>query len=99
MIFEMARFEIKSGMEANFEEGVAQATHLFKRAHGCHRLQLLRTVEQPSIYTLMVTWETVEDYMVGFRQSENFQEWRTLVGDFFAGPPQVEHSTIALAGF
>ena len=99
MVFEMARFEIKPGMEANFEQGVAQAIPLFQHAHGCHGLQLLRSVEQPSTYTLMVTWDTVDDHMVGFRQSEDFLEWRKLVGDFFAGPPQAEHSTIAVPGF
>ena len=99
MIYEMARFEIKPGMEADFERGVAQAAPLFQRARGCHGLQLLRSVEQPSTYTLMVTWETVDDHMVGFRQSEDFQEWRRLVGDFFAGPPLVGHAAVAVAGF
>jgi heme-degrading monooxygenase HmoA len=99
MIFEMAQLEIYSGMESAFENGVTMAVPLFQRARGCHALQLLRSVEQPSRYTLMLTWDTVDDHMVYFRESEDFQEWRRLVGEFFASPPQVAHLQMAVAGF
>jgi heme-degrading monooxygenase HmoA len=99
MIFEMAKLEIKAGMESAFEKGVAQATPLFQRARGCHGLQLLRSVEEPSHYTLMVTWETIDDHIVHFRKSDEFQEWRRLVGEYFSSAPQVEHAQIALTGF
>lgn len=99
MIFEIARFEIKPGKENDFEQGVAQATPLFKRAQGCHGLRLLRSIENPSHFTLLVTWASVADHMVGFRESADFQEWRRLVGDFFAAPPIVEHASLPVDGF
>lgn len=99
MIFEMARLTIKPGMEAAFEQGVTKAAPLFQRARGCRGMQLLKSIEQPSSYTLMVTWETVDDHMVHFRQSADFQEWRRLVGDYFAAPPQVEHVQVSVPGF
>jgi hypothetical protein len=37
--------------------------------------------------------------MVHFRGSENFQEWRRLVGPCFASAPTVEHGSVAVAGF
>ncbi len=99
MIFEMAQIEVKPGMESAFESGVAKAIPLFRQARGCHGLQLLKSIEQPSRYTLMVTWGTVDDHIVHFRQSEAFQQWRQLVGEYFAGPPQVGHTAVAVAGF
>jgi heme-degrading monooxygenase HmoA len=99
MIFEMAQLDIKPGMESVFEQGVILATPLFQRARGCHGVKLLRSVEQPSRYTLMVTWDTVEDHTVHFRESDDFQEWRRLVGEYFASAPQVGHVQIAVAGF
>jgi heme-degrading monooxygenase HmoA len=99
MIFEMAQLDIKPGMEAAFEHGVNQALPIFRRARGCHGVQLLKSVEQPAKYILMVTWGTVEDHTVHFRQSADFQEWRRLVGEFFASPPQVGHTQVAVAGF
>jgi len=87
------------GMESAFEHGVAQAVPLFQRARGCHGLRLLKWIEQSSRYTLMVTWETVDDHVVHFRQSEDYKEWRRLVGECFASKSQVTHSEIAVAGF
>jgi heme-degrading monooxygenase HmoA len=99
MVLEMAHIDIKPGTEAAFERGVAQALPFFKRARGCHGVQLHKSVEQPLHYILMVTWETVEDHMVHFRPSQDFQEWRRCVGDFFAATPQVGHTQIVVPGF
>ena len=92
MILEIAQIDVKPGMEAEFEAGVAKAAPLFRRAKGCTALTLQRSVERPSRYRLFVTWETVENHTVDFRGSENFTEWRALVGQYFASPPEVEHT-------
>ncbi len=99
MIFEIAVFEVKAGEEAAFEAGVAKAVPLFLRAKGCRGMELQRSVETPSKYRLVVKWETVEDHMVHFRGSEDFQEWRKLAGPHFASAPVVEHTHTVLAGF
>ncbi|MNV24792.1 Antibiotic biosynthesis monooxygenase [compost metagenome] len=91
MIQEIASIHVREGQEALFEAGVAQAKPLFLRARGCHAMELHRSIEQPQRYTLVVTWETVENHMVDFRESPDFQEWRKLVGGFFVEPPLVHH--------
>lgn len=99
MIFEIAEIEAKQGKEEELEAAVAKAAPLFQRAKGCHSFRLERTIERPSIYRLVVGWETVEHHMVDFRESEDFQEWRRLAGPYFAAPPRVEHVAIAVPGF
>jgi heme-degrading monooxygenase HmoA len=100
MILEIAQFEITHGMQAEFEEGVRAATHLFKRAKGCSAMMLTRSHEFPQRYRLFVRWATIENHTIDFRGSPDFQEWRKLVGHCFASPPQVEHvMEIADAGF
>jgi quinol monooxygenase YgiN len=99
MIFEIAEIEVKPGEEAAFEAGVAKAVLLFRRAKGCHGMELQRSIEKPSQYRLVVKWESVEDHTVHFRGSEDFQEWRRLVGPSFAGAPAVEHTRTVLTGF
>ena len=99
MIFEIAAIEVKAGEEAAFEAAAAKAVPLFRRAKGCHGLELQRSIETPSKYRLVVKWETVDDHMVHFRGSEDFQEWRKLVGPHFMSAPVVEHTQIVLAGF
>jgi len=86
-------------MNDEFEQGVANAAPLFRRAKGCRGLSLQRGIEQPLQYRLVVAWDTVEDHTVHFRGSEDFQAWRGLVGHCFDAPPVVEHVATVLAPF
>lgn len=96
MIYEVAEITVMPGLEAGFEKGVALAAPLFLRAKGCHGVSLHRLIEHRMTYRLLVKWETVENHLVDFRSSEDFQEWRRLVGPFFEGAPVVTHSEIAV---
>lgn len=99
MITEIAQIEIKPGMENEFEAGVAKAAPIFQRAKGCLGMELQRSIEKPSRYRLFVQWQTLENHTVDFRNSTDFQSWRTLVGHCFAAPPEVEHTQQAVKGF
>jgi len=99
MILEIAKIEVKAGMEAAFEEGVTKAAPIFQRARGCKGMELQRSLEQPSRYRLFVRWQALENHTVDFRGSADFQEWRKLVGHCFERPPEVEHTTLAVHGF
>ena len=99
MVLEIAQIDVKPGMEADFEAGVAKAAALFKRAKGCQGMELQRGIEKPGRYRLVVQWDTIENHNVDFRGSPDFQEWRGLVGHYFASPPEVEHTQTVVAGF
>ncbi|WP_321817105.1 MULTISPECIES: antibiotic biosynthesis monooxygenase family protein [unclassified Paraburkholderia] len=96
MIFELADIEILHGHEAEFEAGVRAALPLFARASGCHGATLHRVIEKERHYLLQVGWETVDDHMIHFRASADFQTWRNFVGPHFARAPQVVHSVVAV---
>jgi quinol monooxygenase YgiN len=99
MILEIAQIEIKPGTEQDFEAGVSAAERLFRAARGCRSFSLHRSIEHPERYRLIVGWDSVDDHIVGFRESPAFQEWRSLVADCFAGPAQVEHVQKVVDGF
>jgi heme-degrading monooxygenase HmoA len=99
MILEIAQIAVKAGMEMEFEVGVAKATQLFQRAKGCRSMELVRSIEMPSQYRLMVGWETLENHTVDFRASDDFQSWRGLVAHCFETSPEVEHVEVAVSGF
>ena len=99
MILEIAQIDVKPGLEAEFEAGVAKAAPIFKRAKGCKGMELQRSIEKPSRYRLFVQWMTLENHTVDFRGSEDFKAWRALVGHCFATGPDVEHTTRAVKGF
>ena len=94
MILEIAQFAIKAGMEAEFEAAVAKAAPLFSSSTGCQSMELRRVIERPNRYVLSVGWATLENHTVDFRGSENFQQWRALVGHCFDGAPEVEHAAL-----
>ncbi|GBH25649.1 antibiotic biosynthesis monooxygenase family protein [Burkholderia vietnamiensis] len=96
MILEMASLEIDPAQAAQFEAAVRAALPLFARARGCGGAQLHRVIEHSGGYLLVVEWETVDDHMVHFRQSDDFQAWRQLAGPFFKSPPQVVHTEVAV---
>jgi heme-degrading monooxygenase HmoA len=99
MVLEIAQIDVKNGMEAEFEAGVAEAIELFRRAKGCSGMELQRSIEKPSRYRLLVQWETLENHTVGFRGSKDFQSWRSQVGHCFEAPPEVEHTKVVVHGF
>jgi quinol monooxygenase YgiN len=99
MILEIAQIDVKAGMESEFESGVSKAAALFRRAKGCMAMEVQRSIEKPNRYRLFVKWETLDNHMVDFRNSADFQEWRNLVGHCFERPPEVEHTQQAVHGF
>jgi heme-degrading monooxygenase HmoA len=99
MITEIAQIDVKRGQEEAFEAGVRQAAPLFQRAKGCRAMRIERSIEKPQRYRLFVSWETLENHTVDFRESPDFQEWRKLVGHTFASSPEVEHTQLAFTGF
>jgi heme-degrading monooxygenase HmoA len=92
MITEIAQIDVKPGSEKDFEAAVAKARPMFLRAKGGKGFELHKSVEKPSRYRLMAKWDTLENHTVDFRGSEDFTAWRGLVGQYFASPPEVEHT-------
>ena len=99
MIFEIAQIDVRKGVEAQFEAKVAEAMPLFRRAKGCHAMELHRCIETPGRYRLVVQWQSVEHHTVDFRQSADFAAWRAMVGQYFESPPVVEHTRRVWFGF
>ena len=92
MILEIADIRIKLGQQAAFEEAVEVAMQtIFPKAKGFCGYHFNRCIESPERYVLQLTWNTLEHHTVAFRGSPLYTEWRSMVGDFFAQPPQVAH--------
>ncbi len=99
LVHEVARITVREGEAARFEAAVAEAAPLFQRARGARTLRLERSHEDPLDYRLVVGWESVEDHLVGFRDSADFQEWRRLIADSVTGLPEVSHFRNVLTAF
>jgi len=95
MILEAALLNVKAGQSAEFEAAFAEASPLIASMQGYVRHELQRCLETADRYLLLVWWETLEAHTVGFRQSAEYQTWRTLLHHFYEPFPTVEHYTKA----
>ena len=91
MILEVAVLDIKLGRQADFEQVFAKAKELLTSARGYISHQLKNSLEKDNRYILLVSWETLEDHTEGFRGSEDYQKWKSLLHDFYDPFPEVEH--------
>jgi heme-degrading monooxygenase HmoA len=92
MILEIADIRIHPGQQAGFDEALQRAlATVASHASGMLGWTVNKGVESPERYILQISWATLEDHTVGFRESPLFTQWRAIIGPFFAQPPQVEH--------
>lgn len=92
MILELADICIQPGKQAEFDVAIRKGVEtVIAKAKGFRGFKINKGIETPERYVLMIFWETLENHTVDFRGSPAFQEWRAIVGPFFAAPPTVEH--------
>lgn len=91
MILEVAKLDVKPGQEDEFETAFEKAQFIILSANGYISHQLKKCIERKNRYILLVKWETLEDHTIGFRKSEQYQEWRQLLHHFYEPFPEVEH--------
>ena len=96
MILEHAIFPIKEGQSKDFEIAIAKARKYIEGAAGFQGLEMRPCIERADSYLLLVWWTSVEAHMKGFREAPAFIEWRTLLGPYFAAPPEVHHYATVL---
>jgi len=91
MILEVAILDVIQGKEHAFETAFYQAKNIISGMKGYLSNELKKCMENESRYILLVTWETFEDHTIGFRGSEEYQEWKALLHHFYDPFPVVEH--------
>lgn len=91
MILEVAILDVKPELIADFEAAFETASTIIASMSGYISHELQRCLEVRSRYILLVRWRTLEDHTIGFRQSPQYQEWRSLLHHFYDPFPVVEH--------
>jgi heme-degrading monooxygenase HmoA len=96
MILEVAILDVIPNREKDFEIAFAKASSIISSMAGYISHQLQRCVEKQNRYIVLVRWETVEAHTVGFRGSEQYQNWKQLLHHFYDPFPTVEHYELIL---
>jgi heme-degrading monooxygenase HmoA len=91
MILEVALLDVKPEMTTEFEVAFRAASKIISSRPGYLSHELQRCLEKANRYILLMHWQTLEDHTIGFRQSPEYQEWRSLLHHFYDPFPTVEH--------
>jgi heme-degrading monooxygenase HmoA len=91
MVLEVAILDILPDQEKDFEAAFVIASPILSNMSGYVSHELQHCIEKQNRYILLVRWQTLESHTVGFRGSEQYQEWRKLLHHFYDPFPTVEH--------
>lgn len=91
MILESARLFVRLGQNAAFEAAMKEAKALIGQSRGFLGLEVRCCLDAPDRYLLLVHWATLEDHTIGFRGSDNYLKWSSLLHGFYDPFPVVEH--------
>lgn len=91
MILEVATLNVRAGESDAFEQAFSQAQNIISSMPGYVSHQLQRCLESEVKYLLLVQWQRLEDHTIGFRQSQQYQDWKSLLHHFYEPFPTVEH--------
>ena len=91
MILEVATLDIKIGMSQEFEVAFDEAAKLIMTIPGYLNHDLQKCLEKRDRYLLLISWQKLEDHTIGFRQSRQYQTWKSLLHHFYDPFPEVEH--------
>lgn len=91
MILEAVVLNVRKRESPEFEAAFDEAKSIVAASPGFISLRLMRCLETPGRYQLLIEWARLEDHVVGFRESAPFSEWRRLLHHFYEPMPLVEH--------
>ncbi|MGQ4646843.1 antibiotic biosynthesis monooxygenase [Lyngbya aestuarii] len=91
MILEVAVLDVKPGLAPEFEAAFKTASAIIATMPGYVSHELQRCIETANRYIMLIRWQTLEDHTIGFRQSPQYQQWRSLLHNFYEPFPVVEH--------
>ena len=91
MLLVVAVLDIGKGACEDFEAAFQEASPIIASMPGYISHELRRCLEKSNRYILLVKWQTLESHTVGFRQSAEYQRWRTLLHRFYDPFLLVEH--------
>ena len=99
MILEVAILDVKLGMNIEFEATFKTASTIIASMPGYIYHELQHCIEIENRYILLVHWQKLEDHTIGFRESLEYQKWRSLLHHFYDPFPTVEHYQSILHNF
>jgi heme-degrading monooxygenase HmoA len=91
VILEHAVLDVSPDKASAFEAALDKALPLIAASEGFVGLEVRPCLERRGRYLLIVRWRSIADHDPGFRKSDRYAEWRSLLHHFYDPFPVVEH--------
>jgi quinol monooxygenase YgiN len=91
MTTELIRYNIEAGQEEAFLQAYRKAGAFLERSPECLGYDVLRGVEEPKHFVVVILWQSVERHLEGFRKSADFPAFFAAVKPFFATIEEMKH--------
>lgn len=91
MVEEIIILQVKEGRETEFIEAVKQVKGIMEAAKGYGGSELRRCVEEPNRFMINITWETMDNHLVDFKESAGFTEMKEILAPFYLYRPVGKH--------
>jgi heme-degrading monooxygenase HmoA len=91
MVLERVIFTTKPGSEIDFQRGFDEGRHYLEESDGCRTIRLLKGVERPNTFLLLIEWDTLESHTKNFVETPRFAQFGEKLGPHLEGNPQLEH--------
>lgn len=91
MIIEIVQWTIRNGQRRAFEEEFLVAEKILAKADGYISHALSHCLENDHKYMLRVEWENLEAHTEGFRGSDEYHKYRSLIKPYYEEGALLEH--------
>ena len=89
MILEHALLRVRDGEHASFEIAMREAVSLIAVSPGFGAIEVRPSSETAGLYLLLVEWADIASHHDGFRRSDRYERWRSLLHHFYEPMPEV----------
>ncbi|MBO0730031.1 MAG: antibiotic biosynthesis monooxygenase [Acidimicrobiaceae bacterium] len=93
-VLEVAELDSDSGQEEQLAKLSGRIAEFVVRQPGVSRCELLRGVEEPARFLLLITWESLQAH-AAFRDSEAFAEYDRMVEGLIAATRFAHYQSLA----
>ena len=83
IIYEVVAITIDKLMVDDYKTAFSQAEPIIKRQDGYLGHTMLQHHDDITRFKLIIQWRSIDDHQIGFRQSEDYQEWKVLLHPFY----------------
>ncbi len=91
MIVEHAILQVRPGQRTAFEAAMENARPLVACQPGFRSIEVRQADNDPERYLFLIIWDDIESHRDGFRQSNEYQQWRALLHPFYDPMPVVNY--------